>query len=255
LAQATIFLYQSLASRLQVMAASGTRRIYVMRHGEKSPNVASRENFSLELLPEGLESLAELKAFLDAFGVRFGRVLCSPFLRAVQTAKALVECVEIETGLCEVLADELGLRDGAGGASLEVLREKIDEVVRASSSSSSQLVATSELVRDEDADTCVQCQERALTLVRRLREEHFDKGPLLLVTHGGCVFGLITALCTDSAQPFDVKQLVDMGSMTALDFDGQSWKVVGSVVPVRREGGVECVWSRSSSFGADSTKL
>lgn len=264
------------------------RCIYVARHGLKVPNEIGKDNLSLPLTAEGEEALQELVAYLEAHDIRFGRVLCSPWLRCRQTVAAMAPLlgrmgteVQLEPGLAEVLGDNHGLRQGStqqetgpSGTALEVLQSRLREVLAehaAASASCSKgsgadggssggeppLIAIDELQRDED-EQFMSCMHRSLALVERLTPEHFKKGPILLMTHGGTTFGIMQALLAGKAEPFDKARLPDMGSITCLreESAGGPWRVVGSATPARGQSGRwEVRWSRGSAAGGDARQL
>lgn len=70
-------------------------RVYVMRHGlaEAGGGVADGER---QLTQAGREILRAVVAGLKHRGIRFDRVLCSPLVRAVQTAE--IVCAELADG-------------------------------------------------------------------------------------------------------------------------------------------------------------
>jgi len=218
--------------------------------------VPGRDNFSTQLTAEGREGTQELRSFFDAHGVHFGKVLCSPFLRCRQTAAILAPgppepC--LEPGLCEVLDEAHGLRDGVGGGTLTGLVARVAEL--RVSTGGEPLFAVSELQRDED-DTFMQSMLRSLELVKRLTAEHFTGGPVLLLTHGGPAFGIVHALLHGEAVPFDKDRMPEMGCVMQFEEREGQWIAVGYVMPVRRaDGAWECHWRRGVASGADHRLL
>ena len=78
-----------------------TSKIYLVRHGETEWSLNGRHTSTtdLPLTPEGLRRAALLKPFFE--GRAFSTVLCSPRLRARQTASALGVHFELDAGLAE----------------------------------------------------------------------------------------------------------------------------------------------------------
>ena len=258
------------------------RRIYVMRHGEKTKNTPSRDNFALALVPEAYDQLKVLRRFLEAHEVAFGTVLASPFLRCRQTASALAPSHGLEPGLAETMNVQCGLRDGSGAPGpLETIVGKVAGVVDDTNYAAqpadlvgervahAALVAPSELERDEQPANAAS-MERAAKLTQRLQARYAADDaafPMLLVAHGCSSHGVIRALA-DGGVPtwLNERDCAPMGSMTVLEevqvprpagqSSGGSWRVVGSMCPKRAPDGVwECCWRAETARGADPTKL
>jgi len=252
--------------------AQRPRRVCIMRHGLKEENVLGKDNFSLPLTVKGKQALAELAAFCDGLEVRFGRALCSPYLRCRETAEALVHlvssgCIELEPGLCEVMSNRTGLRNARGllgDEALARLRPRLEEVMRAEGGpqSAKPLFNCSELEHDsveQGPEACRQVVERGLALVHRFSDEHFAGGTLLLVTHGGPCKALISGFLDGEVQPYNKYKLPEMGSMTFLEQRGPGgpWRVVGNVTPGETpDGSWELRWHRGrASDSGDVAKL
>jgi len=233
------------------------RCVYVVRHGIKEENVVQKDNLELELLPEGLEALAEMSEFFHVHNIKFGLVLCSPFLRCRQTVAALGLKAVVEPGLSEVLGVSHGLRDGTPitdvTSALSAVAQRIQSQVEASDAT--PLIAVKELQVDEDL-SFESSMARAYQLAQRLSDEHFANGPLMLVTHGGVGFGLIETLLTGQIPVWDRNRMPEMGSATQLQEVGGQWRVIGNVLPEQScTGGWVVRWTRGAAIGADHTKL
>jgi len=248
------------------------RRVFVARHGLKEDNVPGKDNLCLRLTDDGREALGELASFCEDLNVRFGRILCSPFLRCRETGAALSRlcssgAVELEPGLCEVLTNRTGLRNTQGlhGIdALEYLKPRLEDIIRehGGPQSSHPVFELGELQHDlveTGPDACRQVVQRGLDVVRRLRAEHFEKGPLLLVTHGGTAKALISALLHDEVQPYNKYSLPEMGSLTVLEKHrlDAPWRIVGNVCPCALpDRSWEVHWRRGrANEGGDAAKL
>lgn len=247
-------------------------RVYVARHGLKEENVPGKDNFSLNLSPEGKEGLAELASFFEEHNVRFGRVLASPYLRCRQTAACFEGLlapgsgVELEPGLCEVLSDRTGLRNTVGlqgAAALAALVPRLEAVMREEGGlqSASALLGTHELDVDQEKgqDSHRSVMERGVRVAERLTSDHFERGPLLLVTHGGTAKAIISAMSLGEMQPYDRVKTPEMGSMTLLEKSrpDENWRVVSSVHTARlSDMSWEVRWRRGrASEDGDIAKL
>merc|ERR1719188_871641 len=80
---------------------SWPRRVVVARHGRRQ--VKGPDNWSLNLTDSGRNGVSAMAAWLKSPGVRFGRILSSPFPRCRQTAELLATNsgteVELDPGL------------------------------------------------------------------------------------------------------------------------------------------------------------
>lgn len=246
-------------SAFGTIPAKPRRRVFIARHGEKVPNTIDRDNFELPLLASGEEALREVRAFLDAHDVVFSAILCSPYKRCRETAAILSSCerFSIEPGLCEVLSPHHGLRDGKGGTSLANLVTRVQESLDASSTPV-PLVAASELEED-DSLTFEASMRRARTFASRLEKDLKNRprdAPVLLVGHGGSVFGVVEALQSRAVPTWDKDRMPEMGSITELEEIDGRWRVLGHIVPCRNaKDAWICCWSRGAATGADYAKL
>eukprot|EP00928_Gymnodinium_smaydae_P044383 TRINITY_DN29610_c0_g1_i1.p1 TRINITY_DN29610_c0_g1~~TRINITY_DN29610_c0_g1_i1.p1 ORF type:complete len:312 (+),score=60.27 TRINITY_DN29610_c0_g1_i1:108-938(+) len=241
------------------------RRVYIMRHGVKQENVLTRDNFTTELVGEGLAALAALRLYLDAHGVAFRTVLSSPFLRCRQTAAALAPRHLVEPGLSEVLSEKCGLRDGSGldllqhpdavPAALARIRRLIEAVVD-EHGGGSPVLSVAELEKDDKGN--VSSMRRAVRLACRLRQRSADAFPMLLVTHGCASYGLLRAFLGDALPLWNHDLCPPMGAISCLEEDDAgTWHVVGSVRAARDDGGNwECRWTAGqAAAGADPAQL
>lgn len=245
------------------------RRIYVMRHGVKQENIPTRDNFTTELVADGLDGLAALADYLEAHQIRFATCLCSPFLRCRQTAAALVPRCTIEPGCSESLNDKCGLRDGSGGPGpIERVRSLVQAVVDEQQQKGDRppLIGSHELVKDEQGSPPnAQCMQRAHTLARRLQATYTEEAayPMLLVTHGCPCHGLVQSLLNGGSEVprWESDKCPPMGAITVLEEAeeaGGAWRLVGSVLAVRddADGGWEVRWRAGRACrGADPSKL
>lgn len=88
--------------------------ILLARHGEKEPEYLPI-NFSLRLTAAGVADVESTAEEVAALGLIPSRVLCSPFLRCVETAAIYcrvfgIPQLCIEPALCEVLSPSLGAK-------------------------------------------------------------------------------------------------------------------------------------------------
>ncbi len=91
-------------------------QLFVIRHAAALPRTARMRDEERPLTPEGRRRWARAVRGLARLGITFDRLYHSPWLRAVQTADALVDLVDGET----VVTSELARRPTA--AILEELR-------------------------------------------------------------------------------------------------------------------------------------
>jgi len=78
-------------------ASNPDMQLLLVRHAQASP--AARSDAERELTPEGRARFAAEVRGLERLGVRLERALCSPLVRAVQTAELLAPLL---SGACEV---------------------------------------------------------------------------------------------------------------------------------------------------------
>jgi phosphohistidine phosphatase len=91
--------------------------LFVIRHGVAEPRRDDLQDERRELTPEGRKELARAVRGLGRLGVRFDRLLHSPWLRAVQTAELFATLVDGSTEVTRGLArspdkELLGLLSG-----------------------------------------------------------------------------------------------------------------------------------------------
>lgn len=78
--------------------------LFLIRHAEAVPREDAAVDADRSLTPRGHRRFAAVVRSLDALGVRFDRVLHSPWLRAVETADLLAQLIDGETEVSPLLA-------------------------------------------------------------------------------------------------------------------------------------------------------
>lgn len=135
-------------------------KIYLVRHGETEWSLNGRHTSTtdLPLTPDGLRRAALLEPFFADHA--FSMVLCSPRLRARQTASALGVAFEIDPGLVEwnygdyegLTTDEIRSRAPAwtvfsqscpNGESAEEVGSRVDQVINRARSASGDVLLVS----------------------------------------------------------------------------------------------------------------
>ena len=84
-------------------------RLFVCRHGQAQPSSASGRDFDRELTPLGVRQAAFIASEIESIGPRAPLVICSPYLRAVQTADPIAESLEADVCEDERLAVDTGI--------------------------------------------------------------------------------------------------------------------------------------------------
>ncbi len=87
-----------------------SRQLWLLRHGEAEPH-DTRPDDERRLTPRGEEQSRAAGRALAALGLTFQRVLTSPKVRAVETARLACEALMVEPELHEPLAGGFGGRD------------------------------------------------------------------------------------------------------------------------------------------------
>jgi phosphohistidine phosphatase len=83
---------------------AGTMQLFLVRHAPALPRAAGGGDAARPLSPEGRSGFARSVRGLERLGLRFDRLYHSPWLRAVQTADALMSLVDGESVVCPELA-------------------------------------------------------------------------------------------------------------------------------------------------------
>ncbi len=152
--------------------------LYLVRHGQDRAAVGQRFG------DEGLSAtgLAQARALAESLGpIPFGRCLCSPLRRALETARELCAAREIEPEIDENLAEgSLGALEGLG---FEEAEARFPEYFRLGRSIAARLAATGRTA--PDGETLDAFLERARRVLARLEREREQTSRLLLVAHGG----------------------------------------------------------------------
>ncbi|MFI5309429.1 MAG: SixA phosphatase family protein [Polyangiales bacterium] len=79
-------------------------QLFLVRHAPALPRAAGGGDAARPLSPEGSASFGRSVRGLERLGLRFDRLYHSPWLRAVQTADALMPLVDGESVVCPDLA-------------------------------------------------------------------------------------------------------------------------------------------------------
>jgi phosphohistidine phosphatase len=87
-----------------MMAPGRAIQLVLVRHAQALPRGALRADAARPLSPEGRAGWARSVRGLERLGLRFDRLYHSPWLRAVQTADALMSLVDAESVVCPELA-------------------------------------------------------------------------------------------------------------------------------------------------------
>jgi phosphohistidine phosphatase len=82
--------------------------LFLIRHAVAVPAAPGQPDAARPLSPEGRERFAAAVRGMRRIGLRFDRLHHSPWLRALQTAEALMPLVEIESVACPFLTRSPG---------------------------------------------------------------------------------------------------------------------------------------------------
>ncbi|MGC9105572.1 MAG: phosphohistidine phosphatase SixA [Thermoprotei archaeon] len=66
-------------------------RLIIVRHGEAEPKVEGLEDKERKLVKKGVKQMRRVAEFLDHMDYKVDRVVSSPYVRAYQSAEAIVE--------------------------------------------------------------------------------------------------------------------------------------------------------------------
>lgn len=151
--------------------------IYIARHGQNEDNVNGILNGhrDLPLTDIGRQQARELGQAIEAFGLEFDAVYCSPLIRAHETADIIADTAQ----LVKPVVNDLLIERNFGSMTGELI-DRIEELC------GPRVIKTSTItyfIDAEGAETFPQLVERGHKVLEFVRNKHAE-GRVLLVCHG-----------------------------------------------------------------------
>ena len=185
--------------------------LYLIRHGQSLANARIADGFDVPLSPHGRIQAGRCGEFMaDRLGSRPARLLCSPFLRAVQTADLIAARCELRIHL-EPALHELFLEEWIppGRVALLPLPELATAFPRIVGS------YPDGVWWPETPETKDDAAQRAACLRNRLLGREFPEEVVVCVSHYGFISALAEAMC-----PGVSLSDITNASVTHLHWDG-----------------------------------
>lgn len=185
---------------------------YLIRHGETEWNRNGRwqGHADVPLTEQGRAQASQLARRLVAEGTQIDQIYASDLMRAFDTAQQLADAFNL---LVHPLPE---LREIDVGSWSGLTRKEI--VARYPG-------ALTSLFHPPDGETRETFIDRVGRTLIALAEQHPDDR-LAVVTHGGCVRGMIQYLHMIQGQPVPQVPQIGNTSITELQWDEQGWEVV-----------------------------
>ncbi|QIW24423.1 phosphohistidine phosphatase SixA [Sulfolobus sp. S-194] len=85
--------------------------LIIVRHGDAEPQIEGKDDKDRRLVKKGLKQMKRVASFLDEIGVKIDKVVSSPYLRAYQSAEAILDKIGVDSLKIETYDDLIPDKD------------------------------------------------------------------------------------------------------------------------------------------------
>ncbi|MBB5255074.1 phosphohistidine phosphatase SixA [Sulfurisphaera ohwakuensis] len=85
--------------------------LIIVRHGDAEPQIEGKDDKDRKLVKKGIKQMKRIATFLDEMGIKIDKVVSSPYLRAYQSAEAILDKMGVDSLKIETYDDLIPDKD------------------------------------------------------------------------------------------------------------------------------------------------